>query len=186
MVSVDDYGSIINNVAHSIRGNANGAVSWEDLYQEGYIAVWKHIESGGVIAKGLIITVAKRAMIDYMVRTKEFFRNGAVHRYNMVPTDLYTHASRMSKTTSVIEAAIWEDRKACTRVDDSIVAYHEREIATALAALTKAEQRYVMERFWNHNNTTELSDVFGYNPGSIWSRVKPRLAEKFGHLRELV
>jgi len=69
----------------------------------------------------------------------------------------------------------------------AMLAYHQGEIAEALAGLTEAQRRYVRLRFWESASGTDLRDAFGYDPKGLWSSPKSpaareRLAKSLAHL----
>ena len=73
-------------------------------------------------------------------------------------------------------------------MDSAIMAHHHGEIHCAVDELTPQQRKYVKARFWLDMNTTELrSEVFGYDPSSLWNScrngAKGKLANKLAHLQ---
>lgn len=56
-----------------------------------------------------------------------------------------------------------------------IAAYHDGQIAQALDALTDAQRRYVVLRFWHGLGTSALTREFGYDPRGVWKGAQARL-----------
>lgn len=75
---------------------------------------------------------------------------------------------------------------AADLVDQVALAYHRGEIMQALDALSPAQKRYVVLRFWCGYVTSELKTVFGYEPGSLWTSkrngARDKLREQLAHL----
>lgn len=71
-------------------------------------------------------------------------------------------------------------------LDDFVFAYHAGEIYEALDVLTPAQRKYVIERFYHSRTVSELIEIFGYDPTSMWVHIKPKLQLRLGNLRELV
>jgi len=69
-------------------------------------------------------------------------------------------------------------------LDGVLLAYHDGEIAQALAALPKAWRDYVIDRFWHGMSERETQALRGQ--AVKWYRVRPVLAEKLAHLETAV
>jgi RNA polymerase sigma factor (sigma-70 family) len=67
---------------------------------------------------------------------------------------------------------------AADLVDQIILAYHRGQIVQALDTLSPAQKRYVVLRFWCGYVGNELTTVFGYEPGSLWTSKKNGAREK--------
>lgn len=97
-------------------------------------------------------------------------------------------ASVLSRETVSLEAMSesgW-DLEGPDYLDSIEVSYHAGEIYDALDALTPTQRKYVMARFWGGMDTSELKELFGYDPTSLWRDAKPRLQNQLDYLRELV
>lgn len=75
---------------------------------------------------------------------------------------------------------------AADLVDSIMLAYHRGQIVQALDKLSPAQKRYVVLRFWCGFVGNELTAVFGYEPGSLWTSKKngarEKLREELAHL----
>lgn len=108
--------------------------------------------------------------------------------YHRSKMDTVRTAEALTKKTVSIEAmheAGW-DLEGPGHLDGIEVAYHAGEICAALDVLTPAQRKYVVARFWGGQSPSELRDLFGYDPASLWRTAKPRLQDKLCNLRELV
>lgn len=65
--------------------------------------------------------------------------------------------------------------RAVGLLDRVVQAYMDGEIWAALDVLTPNERKYVVLRFWEGYDPTELKQAFGYNPSSIWVTARERL-----------
>lgn len=76
--------------------------------------------------------------------------------------------------------------QAADLVDSIILAYHRGQIVQALDSLPDAQKRYVVLRFWCGFVTSELKQVFGYDPGALWtnstSGARTKLRNQLYHL----
>lgn len=70
--------------------------------------------------------------------------------------------------------------------DRLLVAYHEGEIAAAMAELTPRQREYVRLRFWGQRTERELTQHFGYNPSGVWAGARRKLEASLCHLRDAV
>lgn len=136
----------------------------EDLAQEGWVEAWKaeqrYNPAVGTTLIGWIKHCAYQKMLAKSRRTK--------YKENIVPIgDL-----------DLLDSASW--------LEATELAYHEGEILKALNELTPRQREYVVLRFWGHYHTTELKEVFGYDPQGLWSNskngAKKKLRESLAHL----
>lgn len=93
--------------------------------------------------------------------------------------------TRETVSINAMTEAGW-DLEGPTHLDGIEVSYHAGEIFDALAVLTAAQRKYVVARFWGGNTASELHDLFGYDPSSLWRTAKPKLRVRLDNLRELV
>lgn len=101
----------------------------------------------------------------------------------MSPSTVSTHLKRMHlddpeprvNSLDALTDAGFDLASADDVVQHIIEGYHHGVIAEAMASLTPNERRYVAMRFWEGMTTGEMTAVFGYNPGAIWTTARERL-----------
>lgn len=143
-----DYRSWLYRLASQMATGADV----DDLAQEGAIAMWRatktYDESKGPIA-GWLTMKARYRMLECAARRK--------------PPDMSLEAGRGEDGLSLADLIAGPDLMSSTEL-----AYHRGQILAALNALTPAQRKYVVARFWNGMNTRELTELFGYDPGGLW------------------
>ncbi len=178
---LDRYRPMIERMAKGLR-RVNASTSWEDCAQEGFIEVWKMLNAGET-RQGHILVGAKRRMISQLIHFRDFKHPNVSNFYAME-----AHPSAVGEGAG-LENSVWADLEAVDDIESMAVAYHEGEIAAALEKLTPNQRRYVQMRFWEGKTHKEIEEVFGYNPGSVWSHktsgARTRLEAELGHLREM-
>lgn len=103
----------------------------------------------------------------------------SVSRYLNKPAVEATGAQEYSLDAMLDSDFGFEHLLAAADLIDSIqLAYHRGEILRALDALTPAQKRYVVLRFWCGYVTSELTTVFGYEPGALWTSKRNGAREK--------
>lgn len=157
----------------------SGRVSWEDLAQEGSIALWKafnKFESGNLI--GFARLCARRAMIDCMQKNRLYKRTDgrAIHEDAFALDDP--------------EMDVWAQLACVDDIESIETAYHHGKIHEAISKLSPAQQKYVRLRFFEGMEHAEMEREFGYNMGSLWSSkkngAKTKLMTELEELRTLV
>lgn len=150
----------------------NSVMSWEDLAQEGWIAMWKaHQKFDPSKGQGDLTMWLK-----------------ANARWRMKTVLSRTRSDLAVDWDQADDDGIWQ-LEAGDVVDDIMSAYHDGEIQAAIDALTPRQREYVMLRFYLGYQHPELEGHFGYNPGGLWSSKKNgarlKLADALKHLVEV-
>ncbi len=175
------YRPMVERMAQSIR-RLNGSTNWEDIAQEGYIEVWKLLEKGET-RQGYILRAAKNRMISQLIHFRDFKHPEVKHHY-----EIEAHKPYVGEGVG-IENNIWADLEAVDDVESMAIAYHNGEIADAIASLTPNQRRYVELRFYKGLTHSQIERIFGYNPGCVWSDkrngARVALESKLSHLLEL-
>ncbi len=176
------YRPMIENMAKGLR-RLNASTNWEDIAQEGFIEVWKMLDKGET-RQGHILKAARNRMISKLIHFRDF-KHPEVKNHFVIEA----HAPVAGEGVG-IEKSVWADLEANDDVEAVSVAYHAGEVAKALARLTPNQRKYVFMRFYQGMTHAEIAEVFGYNPGCVWSDkrrgAREKLRAELGHLRELV
>lgn len=179
---VEHYRPMVERMARGLR-RVNASTSWEDVAQEGFIEVWKMLAKGER-EQARILKAARNRMISQLIHFRDF-PHPNVKNYFVVEA----HAPVVGEGAGV-ENSVWADLEANDDVEAVSVAYHAGEVANALARLTPNQRKYVWMRFYEGKTHAEITEVFGYNPGCVWSDkrngAREKLRAELGHLRELV
>lgn len=77
--------------------------------------------------------------------------------------------------TAMLDESDFDLPTAGDALDALIAGYHDGRIAEALDELTPNQRRYVVARFWGGLATSELREMFGYDPAAVWRTAKERL-----------
>lgn len=145
--------------------SVNASMSFEDLCQEGSIAMWKALNAYD----------PTRGPVDLWLKAKA--------RWSMLNA-IARDRAYVTESASDID----DDFECADRSIDMDLAYHEGEIHEAISRLTPKQREYVLRRFWGQQGTRELTSVFGYDPGSLWTSqrngARKKLRESLAHLSE--
>jgi RNA polymerase sigma factor (sigma-70 family) len=158
----------------------------DDLVQEGYISMWKALETykpeSGALPSWLT-SKARFRMLEVVQRrnwsgqpSRRDGRNAVA-----VPKTLSLDAE-MGDGITLADILPGNDT-----MDSVLEAYHHGEIYDAISSLTPAQKQYVFARFWQGMTSGEMkAEVFGYDPSALWN--SPRNGAKLklaGKLREI-
>ncbi len=165
-----DYHGWVHKVTNSICGPSQ----WEDVAQEGKIALWRAAstwDSARGAFPSYVTMIAKQRMLRVAHGTRgltgEPPRRGKWRRPEE-PVDLLGGA-----------AEAWEDQfpRAAGPGSASDLTYHHREIHDAIRSLDPRDQTYVFDRFW-------LDTPLGHHPLRYrWGPIREKLASQLSHLR---
>ncbi|WP_329047070.1 RNA polymerase sigma factor [Streptomyces sp. NBC_01422] len=162
----------------------------DDLVQEGRIAMWQahnqHDPAKGALPAWLTQN-ATWHMREVLARRGKWTgspsRRQGRHAVQDLPTEslnelLDPESRHRDETAGGVAPDIAEQ---------AMGAYHQAEIAAALAGLTEKQRRYVLHRFWGDAAGPELKAEFGYDPKALWSRTgrraaRDQLADSLAHL----
>lgn len=159
----------------------------DDLVQEGYIAMWRALDTFDP-AKGALpswLTGAARLRMADVARghgrptghvgivaspgSRRDSRDsrpaatGATHLDDLAPGVLEEHL------------AVWLD----AGLD---LAYHRGQIARALAGLTDEQRTYIVLRFWHQLSTSEIQEQMTSNVVHLWRKTRTQLQQSLQHL----
>lgn len=146
-----------------VAANMTAPAQAEDLAQEGWIALWRALPS-----------YDGRAPFDPWCKT--------VARNRMYNVIRESHAARRDERRLLTVGNVEDVIDAGAEVEGIELAYHQGEIATALAHLTAQQRDYVRARFWGGLTYTELNARFQMNSTGIWKWARRRLAAELEHL----
>lgn len=113
---------------------------------------------------------------------------GSVNRYLKTLTATTVAQASSTSLEELLDSADGTSLLLSTAdLTDSIsLAYHRGEITRALDSLTLAQKKYVVLRFWCGYQSTDLTQVFGYDPKGLWdnksSGARVKLREALAHL----
>lgn len=194
LARLGDYRSWLLTQAERILGS-HGHPDRDDLVQEGYIAMWRALDSydetKGALA-GWLTYRARLRMLECVGRgqwTGKPAKHDGRHK-----VEREEGSQNVTRRVVLSLDAPRGDGSTLADLLDGIgylegteLAYHHGEIMAALAALTPAQRKYVEARFWHGMSESEIkAEVFGYDAGSLWRSQKNgarlKLAEALGHL----
>lgn len=181
---VPDYRAWLRKVASGMLGVGHEAV--DDLVQEGHIAMWRAVGSFDPDASPADYWLKRSAtqrMLTVVSRhgawTGRPGRYDGGHGGNQPEQPVMSVDGLSSKLGVPFDV---EDILAAHAVDEAVWAYHEGDIAHALASLTDRERRYVLARFWQGMTGPETDALFSVHSANIWKTAKPKLRESLAHL----
>jgi RNA polymerase sigma factor (sigma-70 family) len=192
LARLGDYRSWLLTQAERILGG-HGHPDRDDLVQEGYIAMWRALdtynEDRGSLA-GWLTYRARLRMLECMAQRqwtgKPAVRDGrhkVEHRY----VDSLDRELTVGSSDQAMAGTLADLMAGVEYLEGTELAYHRGEIMAALAALTPAQRKYVEARFWRGMSESEIkAEVFGYDAGSLWHSQKNgarlKLTEALAHL----
>lgn len=148
---------------------------WQDLAQEGHIAMWKALrtfdESKGALPSWL--TGAARLRMTDVYRRDTWLgtpsTRGHVREKPAMPVDAAEDwvVELLGSASELLSSVEWQ--------------YHEGEIYAAINALPIAQREYVYRRFWRGETYTEIAKTMpaaNYH----WSQARKHLAASLSHL----
>jgi RNA polymerase sigma factor (sigma-70 family) len=192
LAQLGDYRSWLLNLASRLLGS-HGHPDRDDLVQEGYIAMWRALDSyqedKGALAGWLTYRARMRMMECIAQRqwtgkpAKRDGRHKVEHRY----VDSLDRELTVGSNDQAYVGTLADLVAGVNYLEGTELAYHRGEIMAALAALTPAQRRYVEAKFWRGMSESEIkAEVFGYDAGSLWrsqkNGAKLKLAESLAHL----
>jgi RNA polymerase sigma factor (sigma-70 family) len=149
--------------------------AWQDLAQEGHIAMWKALrtfdESKGALPSWLTGAAKLRMRDVYRRDTWLGTISEKGHRREKPARPIDTGEDWVSELlgaqADALESVEWQ--------------YHEGEIYAAINALSPVQREYVYRRFWKGETPTEIDkDLVAAR--YHWSKAKAALAATLGYL----
>jgi RNA polymerase sigma factor (sigma-70 family) len=167
---------------------------FEDLVQEGRIAIWNSLDSydpaQGTLAPW-VTTAAKMRMSDCVRRR---IWTGMPSRVGKRP-GLESGATSNAPVVKSLDEWLYSDPsgtelmlEAADLLDAALLAYHRGEIYAAINELPPRQKEYVVLRFWGGFNETEIQELTGYSVSvrNLWlgtkTAARPLLRAKLEHL----
>lgn len=153
----------------------------QSLAQEGYIAMWRALDTfdpdKGALASWLV-KAAEMRMADVVRRGVDFGQTG-----NRPPgTEEGLRAERSWEVLHPVEVEQVEQKIAIWLSEGLAMAYHRGEIQKAIGRLTQDEQRYVVLRFWHGKTNPEIDPHVEGNVVHLWRTAKGKLRDDLGRL----
>jgi RNA polymerase sigma factor (sigma-70 family) len=162
-----------------ILGGDQPRAHFDDLLQEGWIAMWKKAQTqneNDPQLGAILINTAKGRMID-VLRKEHYFKRGgqsSSKHYYEKPFDS--------------DSSIWADLMGPEHIEEAATAYHDGKIMQALNSLNETERRYVYMRFWLGMSDTEIRKELGIT--KVWSDkqrgIRQKLSRKLHSLQGVV
>jgi DNA-directed RNA polymerase specialized sigma24 family protein len=133
---------------------------WEELSQEGWIAIWQASKKNQDALWLKVAAINKmRSVVDYWIAQMRDVR----------------------KTICTSEDdPLWEG--LTVDLGDIALAYHHGEISAAIDSLSPGEQKYVFLKYWGGLTDTEMKEYFGYRPKTIGIAARQKLIKELAHL----
>jgi DNA-directed RNA polymerase specialized sigma24 family protein len=152
----------------------------EDLAQEGWIAIWRGIQT------------LKEKSIDKRPDDIELWlKRCATNRMANVVNSWKAQSRDVYNTTFVDFNAEWDDGATwaahlalTTDLGDVEIAYHYGEILKAVNRLPRSQRQYVIRKFWYRWAPTSL-DLYFTNSRKTWKDAKDTLASELVHLADM-
>lgn len=157
---------------------ADSPADVDDLAQEGYIAMWRALDTFDPDRGALppwLTRAAKMRMHDVVRRDVQF---GQDYKRNPGSTD---GRSVSLEALAAPELADFEDRTADRLAEGVALAYHHGQIHAALQNLPESQRQYVVMRFWFGMSNPEIQPLVEGNVTHLWhgpkgARARLRLA----------
>lgn len=153
----------------------------QNLAQEGYIAMWRALDSydpdKGAMASWLV-KAAEMRMSDVVRRGVDFGQKGKRNP----GTEDGLRGERSWETLAPIESGDIENRIAYWMPDGLAMAYHRGDIMRAIGRLTPSEQTYVVMRFWDGKTNPEIDPHVEGNVTHLWKNARGKLAQDLRRL----
>jgi RNA polymerase sigma factor (sigma-70 family) len=192
LARLGDYRSWLLTQAERILGS-HGHPDRDDLVQEGYIAMWRALdsydESRGSVA-GWLTYRARMRMTECVSQRqwtgKPALRDGR-HKVEAPFVDSLDRELGSGQDGGQTRITVADVVPGVEYLEGTELAYHHGEIMAALAALTPGQRKYVEAKFWHGMTESEIkAGVFGYDAGRLWrsqtAGAKVRLAKSLAHL----
>ena len=156
---------------------------WQDLVQEGSIAMWKAMKT---------YDPGKGALPTWLTGAARMRMRDVLFRDTWTGTPGQRGHVREKPATPVDTDWDWVDELVGSSpevLDGVLLSYHEGEILKALNALPKEQREYIFLRFWcgwGGQKGPSLKEHFGRDVNYLWSQVgsgaRDRLRESLAHL----
>lgn len=197
LLSLDDEDRVLNSYRRWLHKVVNllqddvGHPDHDDLVQEGYVAMWKALQTYDP-ARGAIsawLTTAARMRMKDCLRT---------HCGWTGQSPAYGGGKRPDEGTTVMslmdDDLVLEEMLGAADLLESVeVAYHRGEILRAVSSLTPSQRRYVVYRFWLgwepswRGAGISLAEALSVKrPDQLWVGARTRLRSRLGHLQSAV
>lgn len=182
-----NYRSWLHAVAMDMVGLRAGGQLVQDLAQEGYIAMWRALESYDPSRGSLphwLTKSAKWRMADVLERGSTFGKEAARGVHTRPESIGATEGSLDAMTDAGIDWASDDDVAAMLEL-----AYMRGTVHRALESLTADQQKYVRLRFWHELSETQMYQRRLFEPHvnvrGLWTGKSGAKAKLEAELRRL-
>lgn len=143
----------------------------QDLAQEGYIAMWRALDT---------FDPNKGALASWIIRAAELRMTDVVRRGSVFGRPAQRGTVRIEDRASIhgfedVDPEELERRIAYWLDDGLALAYHRGQIRQAIGRLTPDEQRYVVLRFWEGKTNPEIDPHVEGNVIHLWRTARGKL-----------
>lgn len=150
----------------------------QDLAQEGYIAMWRALDS---------FDPERGAMASWLVKAAELRMNDVVRRGSVFGRPEQRGTVRIEDRAEIngLETVDQDEleRRIGVWLNEGIaLAYHRGQVQRAIGRLTRDEQRYVVMRFWEGKSNPEIDPHVQGNVSWLWKTARGKLREELRHL----
>lgn len=155
-------------------GKGNTHADWQDVAQEGHIAMWRAAQDwdGRGTREGWMKYKAQGAMFNSL-------------RTRLMSELPYEHTHEDSGR----ELDVWTGLFGFDNLDAVETAYHAGEIMDALCELSTHQREYIYRKFWLGQTYKEISEAMhSSNPSTLWSAkqygARDKLRKSLKHLAD--
>lgn len=148
---------------------------WQDLAQEGHIAMWKALRT---------FDASKGALPTWLTGAAKLRMSDVYRRDTWLGTPM-AKGHRREKPAKPVDASedwVVEMLGSASDLIDSVMwQYHEGEIYAAINALPAPQREYVYRRFWKGETYTEIAKTLpaaNYH----WAQARKALSAALAHL----
>lgn len=144
----------------------------EDLAQEGWIAMWRALQTFDPAKGALPAWLTRKALwrMRTCIADQAWLGRPARHLGRGAIRDTTEYPSS--------DDPVWERLAADDAMDGVLWAYHRGEVLAAVAQLSPAQRRYVYLRFWRGLRDCDMVQEFGYDPHALWTSTKNGARQK--------
>lgn len=182
-----DYQRWLHWKAQTLLGpyRAEGGAATKDLAQEGYIAMWRALDTYDPEKGSLpswLTGAAELRMRSLFGHGRPF---GSIPQRGTVRVEDAASVRSLDSIAGPAELAELEQRVAYWLPEGLALAYHEGDISRAIGELTPEQRVYVTLRFWEGKTDLEIQPHVTSNVRYLWAGPKGARAKLRASLRRL-